>query len=932
MPDTKTRTTKPAAAGKKPVPRKPSNTQVKNQPKPKAQPAPEPKSTLRPEIVSIICMACGLLLMLSLYNGEKAGAVGAFVNDLLTGLFGFGAYLSPLLVIAASLIVMLGREKRIAPSKLAVAGVLFWCVTAFVHVRSLYSTAAADSLWAGVADMYANGGFTNGGIAGAALGELLTASVGAVGQYIVLIAVGTVSLIYITGRSLIGLFLRLYDWIEEKNEEAKTERARIREEDDRLIEDEPAIAVGSIQKKNIRARSVPERPAKRRAFDHVIPSEDGGAATVPEERIQLPADDITRTPYHVLTKKDLAEKIEEKLAEPVREDAPPKPVPEPVVHMNERAETPVPMPEPAPAPAPETEEAEINVRGMGVEGYTPTTVDAEGEAFVPTGKVKDREKILQEMSAIEQAARDAMNGGAPVTAYELPSMELLNENPYVPSLSSKAAILENSRKLEETLKSFGVEARVVEVSKGPTVTRYELSPGAGVKVSKISGLADDLALNLAAVGIRIEAPIPGKSVVGIEIPNKEVQSVFLKEVLSDPAFWAHPSKLSFAVGKDIAGNTVIADIARMPHLLIAGATGSGKSVCINTLITSILYKAHPDEVKLLMIDPKVVELSIYNGIPHLIIPVVTEPKKASGALNWAVREMDLRYNMFAETKTRDLKGYNNWREEHGEPPVPQIVVVVDELADLMMTAPGEVEEAICRLAQKARAAGMHLVIATQRPSVDVITGLIKANVPSRLAFAVSSGIDSRTILDSVGAEKLLGKGDMLFSPAGLGKPQRIQGAFISDKEVENLVNFIKSQGEHEYDPALVEKVTSNVKEEIASDEEEDEFLQDAIEYLVEREKASVSNLQRRFRIGYNRASRLMEDLENRGIVGPEDGSKPREVRMNRWQLQEYKERRESAAAESAMEARQSPLDSSAPAWAQAVNADADETDDDDAPF
>jgi len=938
MPDSKPKTTKPTAKPvRKPSARKPA---VKTPTKAQRKTTPAPANTLRPEIISIICMACGLLLMLSLYNGEKAGVFGVFINDLLTGLFGFGAYLSPLLIIGVSLIVMLGRNKQIAPSKLVVSGVLFWCAIAFVHVRGGASAAAAEGFWKGLAAAYMDGGFGNGGFFGAFLGDILTKIFGEDGRYIVLIAVSIVSLIFITGRSLAALFLRLYDWIEEKNAESREERARIKE-DDRTIENEPAIAVGSMRKKNIRAHALPERPAKRRAFDHVIPAEiDTPKRKVPEERIQLPTEDIKQKEndyYHIFDKKDMAKKRgEETTNKPVREPveiaAEPveEPIAEPVVHMNERVE-----PEQASQSEPEKEPAEdeadkegISVRGVGIEGYTPMTVDAEGEAFVPTGKAKDRDKIMQEMTAIEQAARGAMNGEAPMVEYELPPMDLLNENPYVPSLSSKAAILENSRKLEETLKSFGVEARVVEVSKGPTVTRYELSPGAGVKVSKISGLADDLALSLAAVGIRIEAPIPGKSVVGIEIPNKEVQSVYLKEVLSDPAFWAHPSKLSFAVGKDIAGNTVIADIARMPHLLIAGATGSGKSVCINTLITSILYKAHPDEVKLLMIDPKVVELSIYNGIPHLIVPVVTDPKKASGALNWAVREMDLRYNMFAETKTRDLKGYNGWREEHGEPPVPQIVVVVDELADLMMTAPGEVEEAICRLAQKARAAGIHLVIATQRPSVDVITGLIKANVPSRLAFAVSSGIDSRTILDSVGAEKLLGKGDMLFSPAGLGKPQRIQGAFISDKEVEHLVGFIKAQGEHEYDPALVEKVTSNVKEETFNDEE-DEFLQDAIEYLVEREKASVSNLQRRFRIGYNRASRLMEDLENRGIVGPEDGAKPRKVLMTTYQFMEYKERRESAAAESAMEARQSLLGGGTVNTAQAFAA---EPDDDDAPF
>jgi S-DNA-T family DNA segregation ATPase FtsK/SpoIIIE len=417
------------------------------------------------------------------------------------------------------------------------------------------------------------------------------------------------------------------------------------------------------------------------------------------------------------------------------------------------------------------------------------------------------------------------------------------------------------------------------------VTRYELSPGVGVKVSKVASLSDDLALNLAAVGIRIEAPVPGKSVIGIEIPNKEVQAVLMRDVIESENFVNHPSKLAFAVGKDITGNNVVADIAKMPHLLIAGSTGSGKSVCINTIITSILYKARPDEVKLIMVDPKVVELSVYNGIPHLLIPVVTDPKKAAGALNWAVTEMDSRYNLFAETGTRDLSSYNNILKERGEMPLYRIVIIIDELADLMMTAKGDVETAICRIAQKARAAGIHLVIATQRPSVDVITGLIKTNVPSRLAFAVASGVDSRTILDMVGAEKLLGKGDMLFSPIGVTKPQRIQGAFISDKEVERIVTCLKRDSETEYDPVMVEKITAPVGKETDSSIAggSDEFFMDAVDFLVEKEKASVSMLQRRFRIGYNRAARLMEELETKGIVGPEDGAKPRKVLLTAYE-------------------------------------------------
>ena len=917
-----------------------ATTSAKPAPKTNKRPssAQRSKSALRPEITGIICIACGLLLMLGLYGGGSAGIFGVALTWLLAGFFGIGAYLSPMLVIGASLIVLLGRSKRIEMSKLVVSAFLFWCVLALVHVSSPISgDMEYESIWkyiGGVFTAGAEGGLETGGLMGAVLGDLLTNLFGGGGRYVVLITAAIVGLVFITGRSFVGLCMRIYDKVDERRIAAR-ERREEEEMDDDDVADEPAIAVGSIRDKKIRARELPARKGgKRQPFDHEI--EQGRAAANPDEKLHLfnggkrNANDY----YHIFDKPN---NEENPTAEGVSEteiqiNEPAAPVEEPIADepiVRGAAED----DEPESAGAEDESDSGVNVRGVGVEGYTPVAVVDNDDDYVPTGKAKDKDKILQEMSAIEQAARNAMNGESALEAYELPSIDILNDNPYIPSMSSKAAILENSRKLEETLKSFGVEARVVEVSKGPTVTRYELSPGAGVKVSKISGLADDLALSLAAVGIRIEAPIPGKSVVGIEIPNKEVQSVYLKEVISDPAFLSHSSKLSFAVGKDIAGNTVIADIARMPHLLIAGATGSGKSVCINTLITSILYKANPDEVKLLMIDPKVVELSIYNGIPHLIIPVVTDPKKASGALNWAVREMDLRYNMFAETKTRDLKGYNDWREKNDEPPVPQIVIVVDELADLMMTAPGEVEEAICRLAQKARAAGIHLVIATQRPSVDVITGLIKANVPSRLAFAVSSGIDSRTILDSVGAEKLLGKGDMLFSPAGLGKPQRIQGAFISDKEVENLVAFIKAQGEHEYDPALVEKVTSNVKEELFGDAEEDEFLQDAIEYLVEREKASVSNLQRRFRIGYNRASRLMEDLENRGIVGPEDGAKPRKVLMTTYQFMEYKERREQMAADSAMEARQSLIGE--PSFATGTTPTNDYTIDeqnDDAPF
>ena len=476
-----------------------------------------------------------------------------------------------------------------------------------------------------------------------------------------------------------------------------------------------------------------------------------------------------------------------------------------------------------------------------------------------------------------------------IPQYVFPPMDLLSRNQAIQSSESKSEMLHNAKKLETTLKSFGVDAKVIQINKGPTVTRYELSPSQGVKVSKIVNLADDIALNLAASGIRIEAPIPGKAAVGIEVPNKESQSVSLRSVLESETFQNFPSKLAFALGEDITGQPVVTDIAKMPHLLIAGATGSGKSVCINTLITSILYKSTPEEVKLLLVDPKVVELSIYNGIPHLLIPVVTEPKKASAALNWAVREMLERYKDFAENGVRDIKGYNAMKKEKGESDfMPQIVIIIDELADLMMAAPGEVEDAICRLAQMARAAGMHLIIATQRPSVDVITGVIKANIPSRLAFAVSSGIDSRTILDMTGAEKLLGKGDMLFYPQGMSKPVRIQGAFLSDKEVENIVNFIKKQSLTDYDKEIIDKITTDALQSGTESEETDAFFDKAVDLVIQKQKASTSMLQRQFRIGYNRAARLMESLESQGIVGPEEGSKPRKVLLTKEEWEDMR--------------------------------------------
>lgn len=473
--------------------------------------------------------------------------------------------------------------------------------------------------------------------------------------------------------------------------------------------------------------------------------------------------------------------------------------------------------------------------------------------------------------------------------YKHPSVDLLKINTKMKLKNEdKKELIENASKLEGILNDFGVDAKVSQVTKGPSVTRFEIQPSPGVKVSKIVNLQDDIALGLAASGVRMEAPIPGKAAIGIEVPNSKQTSVFLREVLDSKEFKTSNKKLAFALGKDIAGKCVVGDLTTMPHMLIAGATGSGKSVCINTLIVSLLYKYTPDEVRLLMVDPKVVELSVYNGIPHLLIPVVTDPKKAAGALNWAVNEMNKRYKLFAENSVRNIEGYNALIDKDIiSEKLPYIVIIVDELADLMMACPSDVEDYICRLAQMARAAGMHLIIATQRPSVDVITGIIKANIPSRISFAVSSGIDSRTILDQVGAEKLLGRGDMLYNPIGENKPLRVQGAFISEEEVEEVVKYVKEDGSSvEYEESILEHIEKGIPVNNKNNEqkENDDLIDEAIKIVLEYNQASTSFLQRKLKIGFNRASRIMEDLEQMGIISERDGSKPRQILLTKDEL------------------------------------------------
>ena len=850
------------------------------------------------EIILLLVIVVCIMVFVSLLT-DKMGVIGGIISGFFKGILGFGGLLAPVAVILYC-IWMLASEEKSFPLARAFGVVLFLLtVASAAQLINPVETGDSLSFVKKCGQLYGAGAFSNGGLFGGLIGGALHGALDTLGSAIILLAVLLISIIMATGKSF---FHAIGDMHAHRKAKKKVKNEKIKNKAERIRQQELIEA---------------ERLAKKEERRRKTMSKEDFNIELQEDKKKKDAPYVEET---VFRKKPLT--LEAKKREPIydylKETEEPEPgkkdavaaaaaglqvasekvdiVPE--VKAEEAVFTPKVQEAPADADAvleeifAEKDGEEIPIIDMlPEEEDIMVSVADELQEEATSAPVPERAPEEMAEEGEEEAAEEAE---IPVESMEMerpylyPPIELLAADPQTGSGSSRGEMIENARKLESTLKSFGVDAKVIQISKGPTVTRYELSPSQGVKVSKIVNLADDIALNLAASGIRIEAPIPGKAAVGIEVPNKETQSVYLRTVLESDAFKEHPSKLAFALGQDIAGNPVVTDIAKMPHLLIAGATGSGKSVCINTLITSILYKADPKEVKLLLVDPKVVELSVYNGIPHLLIPVVTDPKKASSALNWAVREMLQRYNDFAAHGVRDIKGFNKMMEEKGDEKgkMPQIVIIIDELADLMMAAPGDVEDAICRLAQMARAAGMHLVIATQRPSVDVITGVIKGNIPSRLAFAVSSGIDSRTILDMVGAEKLLGKGDMLFYPSGQSKPSRLQGAFVTDQEVEAIVDFLKQSSKPYYSQETIDQITSAGKVGGGDAEESDEFFGQAVDLVIEKEKASVSMLQRQFRIGYNRAARLMDDLERHGIVGPEEGSKPRKVLITRSEWEE----------------------------------------------
>ena len=790
------------------------------------------KSTGNIDLTVIVLLVVSILLFVLIY-GEN-GAIGEMLSPMLGGVIGFIKYIIPIGTIAIA--VCIAKEDRsYMISKLFQYAVFLACIAGMMTIYQISKGAInIDNQFNEVLDVAYSLGEKNigGGIVGAVIAYPLIQLLGMFGAAIATIGVAFILLVFTFGIQPTEIILNILDAIDERRAE--------REEQ---YED-------FIEKRNNRRK---QRETNK--TNSKVEQVEKESAKKPEKQIPAPVDENQITIN--LNNHNLEEE-------------------------------------------PTDKKGKFNIFGNRDKSSEKIKGDGVRESAEDMNPNEINDYFVQEQETKEDKTKQVLNLQHNATIvededYEFPPVEILKQGTSKPVKGGKKALTDTATKLQRTLYSFGVSAKVENVSVGPAITRYELKPAEGVRVSKIAKLSDDIALNLAAESIRIEAPIPGKQAVGIEIPNVEKEVVHFRDVVESKEFKEAESKLSMGLGKNIAGEIVIANIGKMPHVLIAGSTGSGKSVCINTLIASILYKAKPSEVRLLMVDPKVVELSVYNGIPHLLIPVVTDPKKAAGALAWAVQEMENRYASFAEKGVRDLKGYNEALAKDGEEgKLPQIVIIIDELADLMMVAAKEVEDSICRLAQKARAAGMHLVIATQRPSVDVITGIIKANIPSRIAFAVSSQIDSRTILDMAGAEKLLGKGDMLFYPIGASKPVRVQGAFVSDSEVEKIVDFIKSStGETTYNDDIIEQIENANKSdrEIDEDKEDDdcdEYLMDAIDTVVEIGQASTSFIQRRFKVGYARAGRIIDQMEARGIISEYEGSKPRKVLITKEQWQEQK--------------------------------------------
>ena len=827
------------------------------------------RDEIRGEIIILGLLAVCILLVLS--NFGLGGIVGKTVSSVVFGIFGFMAYFLPFILFGAVAFGISNKGNSHAYIKLGAVAALFLILCGMIELlfHPYDKNATLFSYYVASSEHKNAGGF-----AGGCLIRLFCPLFGKIGAGVILVVLGIISIILITERSLLSPIGRkskvAYEEAKRKRQETAVIRTKERERKERERQ--------TAQETEESGAGVPggkEKKARGVSFATTLLHGEG-EEEVPQERKSR--------------RRRKSPEIQELTPEGAVPDGGDSEESDPGRFVINRAE---------PLTA---EETEMTGTERSAEEGVPDAMQMPSDPQeIPARRNRKNTKenaqaVAAETASVEQSVR-AMEE-QPQKIYRIPPMNLLVKGKKGGG-DSDAHLRATALKLEQTLQNFGVGVHVTNASCGPSVTRYELQPEQGVKVSKIVGLADDIKLNLAVADLRIEAPIPGKAAVGIEVPNSENTAVMLRDLLESDEFKNSRSPISFAVGKDIAGKVVVADIAKMPHLLVAGATGSGKSVCINTLIMSIIYKADPEDVKLILVDPKVVELSLYNGIPHLMIPVVTDPKKAAGALNWAVAEMEKRYKLFAEYNVRDLKGFNEkvLRGETGEDAekkLPQIIIIIDELADLMMVAPGEVEGAICRLAQLARAAGLHLILATQRPSVNVITGLIKANMPSRIAFSVSSGVDSRTIIDMNGAEKLLGKGDMLFYPSGYPKPVRVQGSFVSDKEVQKVVDYlIDKNGSTAYSNELEEHMmTADVPTSISGvsaedTDDRDVYFTEAGQLIIDKDRASIGMLQRMFKIGFNRAARIMDQLAEAGVVGPEEGTKPRKVLMSKEEFDAY---------------------------------------------
>jgi S-DNA-T family DNA segregation ATPase FtsK/SpoIIIE len=871
--------------------RKTTNTRKKSNSKENQKRVKE-SGALQDEIILVVALVISILLFLS--NIDLCGKVGHAVSSFAFGMIGAEAYLLPFIIFFMTAFHISNMGNRRAGRKLLSSFVFFVALAAFIELVT--NSYQPDTK---IFEYFTNSisSRSGGGIIGGILVMIFCGLFEEVATYIIVIAIMLISIIVISGKAILT-------YIAKKSKNSLDERKeyqKLRKEQQEELE--------AIAKTNDNGR----RPPKTFVLDPA--TADSRMNSNPRNLEQDSSKQKQGNVDTVINLKDRKNKKEKTSSEgelPILNFHKLFDETDPAILANDQVVSPS---SPVVNETIPLYEEELRMK-FGQAELEATEVEEQEMVEEPeVAEVQEHERttaVVEHNSGTAEARKGTKNETTDVE--DLGISQLPQQKEYIfPPYNLLAApkvkigktgagdrdIKDTAMKLQTTLESFGVHVTITNVSCGPSVTRYELQPEQGVKVSRITALSDDIKLNLAAADIRIEAPIPGKAAVGIEVPNKENSMVAFREMIESKEFTGHPSDIAFAVGKDIGGQTIITDIAKMPHLLIAGATGSGKSVCINTLIMSILYKSKPSDVRMIMVDPKVVELNVYNGIPHLLIPVVTDPKKASAALNWAVMEMTERYKKFADVNVRDLKGYNEkisevaYLNDENYQKLPQIIIIIDELADLMMVAPGEVEDAICRLAQMARAAGLHLIIATQRPSVNVITGLIKANIPSRVAFAVSSAIDSRTILDGSGAEKLLGKGDMLFFPSGYPKPVRIQGAFISDKEVSSVVEFLKKNNtEAKYSDDIHDKINNAKLGDAAAaggGDERDEYFAEAGKFIIEKDKASIGMLQRVYKIGFNRAARIMDQLAEAGVVGPEEGTKPRKILMSQEQFEQYLE-------------------------------------------